>query len=235
MKLLTPVNIAAAVVGTAVSVWAGVTENIWVGIISAVIWLAAIIIPRALKYTTKVSAYILAGALAINLVVYFAAPSITGSRNNGSQQSSTAQTSGENDPDGTIVVDALSGILTNPGSYSYISDSDTGGKAYLADKDATATYKVIAEKAGTYTLKVKSIDDGKNKDGDQNVTITISTAGIGTKALKYIHHTQVTNGWKWFTIGEAELGAGENTVTFVKDASTYVAFTMSEFKFIPQD
>lgn len=235
MKLLTPVNIGVAVVGGSVSIWAGVTQGVSVGIISAVIWLIAIIALHLLEFTAKVTTYIIIGTLAISLAVYFAAPNIIGSKNSENQQSNTTEENIEEDPDGTIVVEALSGILTNPGSYSYISDSDTGGKAYLADKDATATYKVIAEKAGTYTLKVRSIDDGLNKDGDQNVTISVYRPNAGTKTLKYIHHSQVTNGWKWFTIGEIDLVVGENTVTFVKDASTYVAFTMGEFKFIPQD
>ena len=233
---LQPVTIAAAVAGSTISIWAGVTANVSIGVISALIWLGAIVIPRALKYTTKATVYFVVGALIVEVVAYFAAPSTLGFKDT-SKASNTTQTTEQKeqkDPDGTIVVGALAGILTKPGSYSYISDSDTGAKAYLADKDATATYKVIADKAGVYTLYVKTIDDGKNKDGDQNMTISIAAPGVGTKTLKYVHHTQVTNGWKWISIGQAELAAGENTVTFTKDASTYVAFTMAEFKLIPE-
>lgn len=82
---------------------------------------------------------------------------------------------------------------------------------------------------------VDTIDDGQNKNGDQNITVNVAAPGIGSKALKYAHISQVTNGWKWVTIGDVDLAAGENTVAFVKDASTYVAFSMSQFKLVPKN
>lgn len=233
MKSSNLVTISGAVVGTAISIWAGMTVSLMAGIISAIVWLAALVLPLVKKFPVKTTAFFTVGALTVSLVVYFAAPGKESGNDSTAKTPNTTKTTEGKDPEGTIVVDALAGTLTNKGSYSYVQESARGGEAYLADKGATATYKVIAEKKGTYTLKVKSVDDGQNKDGDQNITITIISPNIGTKTLKYIHRTQVTNGWKWFTIGEAELSAGENTVSFVKDADTYVAFTMDEFKFIP--
>lgn len=62
MKTLTPVKITTLVIGAGVSVWAGITAGLMAGIISAVVWLAAVVVPTVAKYSSKVTLYFAVGA-----------------------------------------------------------------------------------------------------------------------------------------------------------------------------
>lgn len=134
-------------------------------------------------------------------------------------------------PDGTIVVEAGNGTLSGveESSIDYIKESARGLEAYLGSKGATATYTVTAPTTGTYKLFVKLTDDGIGKAGDRNATITVNGAAV----LQYLHTPEDTRGWKWYTIGNASLKAGANTVAFTKANDMPSAFVMDEFKFEP--
>lgn len=135
------------------------------------------------------------------------------------------------DPSGTIVVEAGDGTLSGvqESSTDYIKASARGLEAYLGSKGATATYTVTAPARGTYQLQVKLTDDGTWKNGDRDASISVN----GSTVLQYYHKTEDTRGWKWFTLGNASLKEGANTVTFTKANDMPAAYVMDEFKFIP--
>lgn len=134
------------------------------------------------------------------------------------------------DPDGTIVVDGGSGTLATDkyDTMSYIAESARGTEAYLASKDATASYQFEATR-GQYQLWVKLSDDALHFDGSRSVTIVLN----GLKTVKYEHVSKDTSGWEWFKLEDVELIEGLNSITFTKDASTSAAYVMDEFKFVP--
>jgi|GEM_PF-2457458 len=140
-------------------------------------------------------------------------------------------TTTEADPAGTIVVDAGTGTLsgTTPSTMDFIQEISTGTVAYLGTKGATANYTVTAPAAGTYKLHISTSDDAEWKSGYRDADITINGAAV----LKYNHSSQNTRGWKWFTIGNASLKAGANTVAFTKSNDMPAAFVIDEFKFVP--
>lgn len=154
---------------------------------------------------------------------------------NESSNSNTSVTSNTNnssaDPEGTILVEAGDGVLTGveESSVDYIKESARGLEAYLGSKGATANYTVTAEKAGTYQLQVKLSDDGTWDNGSRDASIIVN----GSPVLQYYHQSQDTRGWKWFTVGNASLKVGDNTVSFTKSNDMPAAYVMDEFKFIP--
>lgn len=142
-----------------------------------------------------------------------------------------ANTTVSNDPAGTIVIDAGTGTLSGaqPSTMDFIQEISTGTVAYLGSKGATATYTVNAPTAGTYKLYIKTSDDAEWKNGYRDADITVNGAAV----LHYYHSSQDTRGWKWFTIGNASLKVGENTVAFTKSNDMPAAFVIDEFKFEP--
>lgn len=134
-----------------------------------------------------------------------------------------------NDPEGTIYVEAGAGTLSTSDSFSYIKESARGLEAYLAGKGASAIYDVVSEESGKYTLYVKLTDDGLYTPGTRDVTIIINNF----KTLAYKHTPEDTKGWKWYEIGETPINRGSNTIVFTKNEDTAGAYVMDEFKLIP--
>ncbi len=134
-----------------------------------------------------------------------------------------------NDPEGTIYVEAGEGTLAVGGTFSYIDESARGLEAYLGDKGASAVYEFTSTKLGDYTLWVKLTDDGLYEPGTRDVTIVINNS----KTLAFNHIPEDTKGWKWYEIGVTPLNEGSNTIVFTKNESTAGAYVMDEFKLIP--
>ncbi|MBI5037860.1 MAG: hypothetical protein HZC01_04125 [Candidatus Kerfeldbacteria bacterium] len=153
------------------------------------------------------------------------------STTNTTNSTNTTTNTGAADPEGTIVVDAGTGTLSGvePSTIDFIQEISTGTVAYLGSKGATANYTVTAEQAGTYKLMVKLSDDGTWDNGFRDADIMVN----GNAVLKYLHTSQDTRGWKWFTIGNASLKVGDNTVSFTKSNDMPAAYAMDEFKFVP--
>lgn len=135
------------------------------------------------------------------------------------------------DPEGTILVEAGDGVLSGAqeSSMDYIKESARGFEAYLGSKGATATYNVEVETSGTYKLYVKLSDDGTWNNGYRDATITVN----GAVVLNYLHTSEDTRGWKWYTLGNVSLKEGKNTVAFTKTNDMPAAYVMDEFKFTP--
>ena len=136
-----------------------------------------------------------------------------------------------NEPTGTIVVEAGDGALSGveKSSTDYIGTSARGEEAYLGSKGATATYTVTAPARGTYQLSVKLSDDGTWKSGYRDASVTVN----GAVVLQYLHTSEDTRGWKWYTLGNVSLKEGANTVAFTKTNDMPAAYVMDEFKFVP--
>lgn len=135
----------------------------------------------------------------------------------------------ENDPQGTIYVEAGEGTLTQGGTFSYIAESARGLEAYLGDKGASAVYEFNSLKSGEYTLWVKLTDDGLYTPGTRDATVVVNNS----KTLLYQHFPEDTKGWKWYEIGSTPLNEGTNTIVFTKNEDTAGAYVMDEFKFTP--
>lgn len=148
---------------------------------------------------------------------------------NTTTNTAAVNTSISTDPVGTIVVEAGDGTLSGvpESSIDYIKESARGSEAYLGSKGATATYSVMATTTGTYSLMVKLSDDDTWKSGYRDADISVN----GNAVLHYYHSSEDTRGWKWYTIGNASLKVGENTVSFTKSNDMPAAYVMDEFKF----
>ncbi|MBI5404956.1 MAG: hypothetical protein HY976_01890 [Candidatus Kerfeldbacteria bacterium] len=173
-------------------------------------------------------------ALAILLVGAGCGKTTTTTSNNSTTNTSTNQAVNSNvaaDPAGTIVVDAGTGTLSGavPSTLDFIQEISTGTVAYLGSKGATATYQVTAPTAGTYKLLISTSDDGTWNNGYRDATVTVN----GALVFSYLHVSQDTRGWKWFTLGNVSLKAGENTIAFTKSNDMPAAFTIDQFKFEP--
>lgn len=157
--------------------------------------------------------------------------STTNTVTNSATNATTNTAAAASDPVGTILVEAGEGTLSGveESSIDYIKESARGLEAYLGSKGATASYTVSAETAGTYSLAVKLSDDGTWKSGYRDANITVN----GNAVLTYRHVSEDTRGWKWYTVGNASLKVGENTVTFTKANDWPAAYVMDEFKFTP--
>lgn len=145
----------------------------------------------------------------------------------------TANTNVAADPAGTIVVEAGNGTLTGvqKSTMDYLGESARGLEAYLGSGGATANYNVTATTAGTYVLWIKLSDDGVWPNGSRSATVYVNGSAA---TVRYSHVSENTNGWKWYSLGNITLKAGNNTIAFTKDASTQAAFVMDEFKLVPQ-
>lgn len=137
----------------------------------------------------------------------------------------------EEDPDGTIVVEAGEGVIEKAqyDSFSYVGESARGLEAYLASKGTSVVYQVESSKPGEYTLWVKLSDDALHDSGSRSTTIAVNN----TRTLGYVHFSEDTKGWKWYQVGNATLIEGMNTVVFTKNETTTAAYVMDEFKFVP--
>ncbi len=230
-----------AVLAAGTSVWVGFEHGVGIAVIAAlawIIWLAVFWkLPVALPLALGVTGVLLATMIAVNVFVKKSTTDTVMNENTNTVTETTdteAATASEDLPlelpDGVILVQGEDGVLGNKGSYSYIGESARGGEAYLGDGGATATYAVDAPAAGAYTLSIRAIDDGIFENGDRSVTVT-----LGQQSLQYLHVSEDTHGWKWFTLGTIRLAAGENAIVFTKDADTYAAFTMDAFKLVPTE
>jgi len=146
-------------------------------------------------------------------------------------EKSVAERKEEENPDGTIVVEAGEGVMEKAqyDSYSYVGESARGLEAYLASKGTAVIYQVESSKAGEYTLWVKLSDDALHDSNSRSATVVINNS----KTLGYVHFSEDTKGWKWYQVGNANLIEGINTVVFTKNETTTAAYVMDEFKFIP--
>ena len=148
-------------------------------------------------------------------------------KNQTTEQSSTRNE--EEDAFGTIYVEAGTGTLTNAGDMSYIGESARGLEAYLAEREATASYKFTVELPGNYVLRLSLSDDASHPDNSRDVTIVINN----TQTLVYKQVSEDTEGWNWYSVGVTNLEEGENSITFTKNETTSAAFVMDAFKLIP--
>jgi len=137
----------------------------------------------------------------------------------------------ENDPVGTIVVEARTGTLSGaePSTMDFIAEIASGWVAYLGSKGATATFPVEATTTGTYTLWAKMSDDGTWDSGYRDANIFVN----GIQVVTYQHVSKNTNGWVWTKIGNISLKAGSNTVAFTKANDMPAAFSTQALKFVP--
>ncbi len=132
---------------------------------------------------------------------------------------------------GEIFIEAETGNLHNAGQYSHIADTNRAGEkvkeVYLGDGGANIDYVVKAPSESTFELFIRLTDDGAHKDNTRNATFSINGNDI-----KYIHKSEDTKGWKWYSLGNVNLNKGENTMTITKDKSTPAAFIIDAFKFV---
>jgi hypothetical protein len=232
-------NVAVYVASLATVIWSGIEHNIFITLLIAAVWAALIVALKKMKLGVP---QMMAGAafvLVATVVTILAVPTKDG----GSILKSIfdrTKTSGEKtvekaelpDPDGTIVVDGKTGVLTNGSAWSNISDieRDNGhGEAYLGDKGATATYIFEATTGGTYRLWVRLSDDALHLDGARNVSVLVNNA----QNISYTHTSEDTKGWKWYNLGSATIKSGPNTIAFTKDSTTSAAYVMNQFKLVP--
>lgn len=134
----------------------------------------------------------------------------------------------ENLAEGTIVVEAGDGVLFE-GEWSfgsYIGESARGLEAYLASGGDSATYEFNSNKEGLYKLSLKLSDDAEHSDDSRSAEVKIND----TQILQYVHDSEDTQGWKWYTIGTVNLNEGMNKIVFTKNETTTAAFVMDEFR-----
>lgn len=131
-------------------------------------------------------------------------------------------------PEETIVVEAGDGVLSSGewSFYSYIGESARGLEAYLASGGDSATYEFNSNKAGLYKLSLKLSDDALHDDDTRSAEVKIND----TQILQYVHDSEDTQGWKWYTIGTVNLNEGMNKIVFTKNETTTAAFVMDEFR-----
>lgn len=143
----------------------------------------------------------------------------------------TTNVTPETNPEGTILVEGGDGTLSGAetSTMNFIGEIASGRVAYLGSKGATATYTVTAITAGTYSLAIKTSDDGAWNSGYRDANVTVN----GMMVVTYQHVTQDTRGLKWFTVGNVSLKAGANTVAFTKANDMPAAFTLNQMKFTP--
>lgn len=135
------------------------------------------------------------------------------------------------DPAGTIVVEASDGVLSGaePSTMDFVAEIAAGWVAYLGSKGATVTFPVPSDTTGTFTLWVKTSDDGTWNSGYRDANVTVN----GVQVLTYLHVSQNTNGWKWQKLGNVSLKNGSNSVAFTKANDMPAAYSMQALKLIP--
>jgi len=232
-------NVAVYVASAATVIWSGFEHKPFLTILIAAVWVALLLSLRKAKLGIPQAMTASAFVLVAVVVTILTVPTKGGSsiiQNMFSNTTTTAQKEVEKvetpDTAGTITLDGKTGVLTNPGYLSNISDieRDNGhGEAYLGDKNATATYTFEATTGGTYRFWVKLSDDAQHLDGSRSATILLN----GAQTIQYSHISEDTRGWKWYDLGSTTLQAGINTVAFTKDDTTSAAYVMNQFKFVP--
>lgn len=232
-------NVAMYIASFATVIWSGMEHKVYITLLIAAVWLALIIALRKMKLGVPQMMASAAFVLVATVVTILTVPTKDGDSILKSMFDGTKTTSEKvvekfetPDPDGTIVVDGKTGVLTNGSAWSNISDieRDNGhGEAYLGDKNATATYTFEAPIAGTYRLWIKLSDDAMHLDGARNATVLIN----GSQTLSYTHVSEDTKGWKWYNIGSTTIKSGTNTISLTKDDTTSAAFVMNQFKLVP--
>lgn len=180
-----------------------------------------------MKYAIRIGSVIFLGIL---FTACTTTPPVNTSNANQTVENTNASAA-ESVPAGSMVIEAGIGVLSGveKSSTDYIGTSARGEEAYLGSKGATATYTVTAPARGTYQLSVKLSDDGTWKSGYRDASVTVN----GAVVLQYLHTTEDTRGWKWYTLGNVSLKEGANTVAFTKTNDMPAAYVMDEFKFIP--
>lgn len=232
-------NVAIYVVSLATVLWAAIVHKSTVALLIAAVWVALVFALRKIKLKVPQKMLAAAFVLVAIVVTILVLPTKDGSsllknifdkaKTAGEKTVEKAETA---DPDGTILIDGKTGVLTNGGTWSNISniERDNGhGEAYLGDKDATATYTFDVTNAGAYHLWVKLSDDALHFDGARNTTVLVNNS----QTIKYAHVSEDTKGWKWYDLGSATMRSGKNTIAFTKDATTSAAFVMNQFKLVP--
>lgn len=232
-------NVAIYIASLATVLWAAIVHKSTAALLIAAVWVGLVFALR--KIQLKVPQKMLAAAFVLVAIVVTIL--VLPTKDGGSLLKNIfdkAKTTGEKtvekvetaDPDGTILIDGKTGVLTNGGTWSNISniERDNGhGEAYLGDKDATATYTFDVTNAGTYHLWIKLSDDALHFDGARNTTAFVNNS----QTIKYTHVSEDTKGWKWYDLGSITMGSGKNTIAFTKDATTSAAFVMNQFKLVP--
>jgi hypothetical protein len=232
-------NVAIYVASLATVLWAGIVHKSYIALLIAAVWVALVFTLRKMKLGIPQMMISAAFVLVATVVTILTVPTKDGpliwhglfEKTKTSGEEAVAKTETP-DPDGTIIVDGKTGVLTNGSTWSNISDIERDnchGEAYLGDKDATATYKFESTTAGTYRLWVKLSDDALHMDGARNATILFN----GSETLAYTHVSEDTKGWKWYNVGSINIKSGTNTIAFTKDATTSAAFVMNQFKLVP--
>ncbi len=232
-------NVAVYLASFATVIWSGIEHKPFITILIAAVWAILVFALRKMKLgipqAMTASAFVLVAAVVTILTVPTkdGASIISGMLNRATTTGGVTEEKKEvADPAGTILVNGISGTLTNAGYFSNISniERDNGfGEAYLGDDGATATYNIEVATGGTYRLWVKLSDDAVHFDGARNATITIN----GSQNIKYVHVSEDTKGWKWYDLGSVTLANGVNTFAFVKDPNTIAAYVMNQFKLVP--
>ena len=144
-------------------------------------------------------------------------------------ENNTEPTSSVIKQDNEIYVEGESGSLSGGGKYSYTGKSARGAEAYLGEGGAIVNYEISSPDGGAYELFVRLFDDGVHPDGSRNATVAVNGINIA-----YSHTSEDTKGWKWYSLGEVNLKAGENIVSVAKDKTTGAAFVMDAFKLVPK-
>jgi hypothetical protein len=228
-------NVALYLIGSATVIWSFIDHGAVISIVIALVWAALIFSLKKMNLGIPAQMGAAAFVLVASVVTILAYPE-RGDKidlsNTATQGGAAEEKTEVADPDGTILVNGINGTLIKGGIYSNISniERDNGlGEAYLGDDGATAEYTVSVQTAGTYRMWVKLSDDGVHLDGARNAAIAIN----GGVAIKYIHKSEDTKGWKWFDLGSVTLTAGENKIQFIKEPNTLAAYVMNQFKFVP--
>ncbi len=129
-----------------------------------------------------------------------------------------------------IYVEAKGGKLS-VGQNSHIGETNRNGEkcveAYLGEAGAKLEYRVDTTLGGEYELLVRLNDDAVHSDNSRNATIYINETNV-----KYVHKSEDTKGWKWYSLGSINLEIGENIIIIRKDKTTSAAFIIDAFKFV---
>jgi len=138
------------------------------------------------------------------------------------------------DPDGTILIQAKDGIISNLGKYdnqTYLAKTSRGFEAYLAQEAAQVTipFTIADSQTGTYEVFVYTSDDGLFGNGDRNATIFFDQS----QKLLYNHTSQDTKGMVWISIGNISLTTGDHYVMVTKQETSYAAFSFTSIKLVP--
>jgi len=128
-----------------------------------------------------------------------------------------------------LFIEAETGVLNNPGKYSFIGSSSRGpGELYLGTKDSFAEYDFKSDFEGDAYLSIRVNDDGLHKDYSRDALFTIN-------GKKYPYHAKSMNtqkdgsSWAWVSLGKVHIVSGENKMVVSKPEQTSAAFIMDSF------